>query len=508
MKNSITVISLDENDSIIDEKLLSKPNTYEKLVISISEIFNYLNFEIFILTTENEKKLISSEEDFQIKSSQYYVIKKDKIDLGLSLYSDVFSNLSESKQDIFSDKFCCPLCGDRINDNPYFCYQCQYMICKGCMEKLKEKNKTKIIKCPKCNNECLSDNWKTLKNFNENQKNELELLNKITSNKKNYKQILNIKDFEIRKLYSKMKEYEKKYDELKIIYEEALKKNYVIIKEKDEKINELKNYLDKFKCFDERGKNKNNEIVLTLVINEEDVNQKIYFLDNTDGDYYENGVCVSYHHDGLKILNENNTNIFINDKQINFNKFFIPETIGSYEIKIVFKANLISCNYMFCDCINIFKINLSSFNTQNVAEMNYMFSGCSNLSNIDLLSFDTLNVTDMSFMFNQCNNLENIDLSSFNTKNLINTSHMFSYCTNLKNIVLSSFDTQNVINMVSMFSHCSKLTNIDITSFKIKDTAKINYMFYSCFNLKNIKINKEMNEKINKVLPKNISIIN
>ena len=60
-----------------------------------------------------------------------------------------------------------------------------------------------------------------------------------------------------------------------------------------------------------------------------------------------------------------------------------------------------------------------------------MFSGCINLTKIDLSSFNTQNVTDMSYMFYNCEKLTKIDLSSFNTQNVENTFRMFKGCKSL-----------------------------------------------------------------------------
>ena len=52
-------------------------------------------------------------------------------------------------------------------------------------------------------------------------------------------------------------------------------------------------------------------------------------------------------------------------------------------------------SYMFSSCINLFKLNLSLFNTNNVTDMSGMFSGCNNLSKLNLSSFNTNNVNNM-----------------------------------------------------------------------------------------------------------------
>ena len=60
-------------------------------------------------------------------------------------------------------------------------------------------------------------------------------------------------------------------------------------------------------------------------------------------------------------------------------------------------------------------------------------------------------------MFHNCNNFSKLDLSSFNTNNVNNMSYMFYYCYNLSILNLSSFNTNNVNNMIGMF-FCKTLT--------------------------------------------------
>ena len=57
---------------------------------------------------------------------------------------------------------------------------------------------------------------------------------------------------------------------------------------------------------------------------------------------------------------------------------------------------------MFCGCSSLKKINLISFNTNNVYNMSNMFCECSSLKELNLNNFNTNNVTDMSYMFSKC----------------------------------------------------------------------------------------------------------
>ena len=231
-----------------------------------------------------------------------------------------------------------------------------------------------------------------------------------------------------------------------------------------------------------------NEIIISVKVKEKDVGKNVYFLDNTDDDdyFYENGKDVSKPHDNLKELNNNNTLLFINNKLEEYKKFFVPENPGTYEIKLKFNIKITNCRYMFYGCINIIKIDLSKFNTQNVNNMGWMFGYCVNLTNVNLTSFNTQNVTNMRGMFCRCEKLTEIDLSGFITQNVTNMDNMFADCRNLQIIDLSDFNTNNVTSMERMFQGCRNLKEIDLSVFNTKNVTCMESMFSSCGNLMKI----------------------
>ena len=151
---------------------------------------------------------------------------------------------------------------------------------------------------------------------------------------------------------------------------------------------------------------KTNEIKLTVEINKDDINEDIYFLDNTDGTYNE----IKHFHDNLKELNESNTELYINDIKYKYKKYFKPDKEGIYIIKLKFNIYIKDCSFMFCECYNIINIDLSSFqDTKNVNNMSYMFSWCNKLESLpDISQWDTKNVNNMSYMFDGCSSLKKI----------------------------------------------------------------------------------------------------
>jgi len=286
----------------------------------------------------------------------------------------------------------------------------------------------------------------------------------------------------------------------------------------------------------------NNNIEITLDINNDDINKEIYFLDNID--YIEDKTNINHFHDNLKELNEYNPKLYINNIKYKFKKYFIPEKEGKYKIKLILKINIKDCSFMFAGCKNIIDINFQNFNTSNVINMRYMFSGCENIKELDLSSFntknvknmegmfgiysnaytiitnidwpsfdivklseiktyikgcksleklnlssfDTKNVNNMMCMFKGCSELKELNLSSFNTKNVNNMMYMFYCCSELKELNLSSFNTKNVNNMMCMFANCSELKELNLSSFNTKNVNNMIYMFFGCFQLKEINL--------------------
>ena len=257
---------------------------------------------------------------------------------------------------------------------------------------------------------------------------------------------------------------------------------------KDTKKNETKDNKKKGKNAGKIEKNNTNKknkgeggggIKLKIKIEKADVNKEIYFLDNTHI-FDEN--LIKHYHDYLGELNDSNVDLFINDEKHKYQKFFIFEKAGTYNIRLNFKETIEDCSYMFCNCDHLINVDLSSFKTDNVRDMTRMFYNCSNLAEIDLSSFETDNVTSMYSMFDQCFNLTDINLSSFNTSNVEDFSRMFNGCKKIKTLDLSSFDSSSVINASCMLNDCQNLKVVKINSDlfdKIKNevnTKKIEFI--------------------------------
>ena len=289
------------------------------------------------------------------------------------------------------------------------------------------------------------------------------------------------------------KDYHNRYD-IDQVYDLVFQYNtqLYLIKNNNNNLDETsKNILNNRKIF--FADKTKNEIIMTIKIDKSEINKDIYFLDNTD---YIDKEGIRHYHDNLKELNEHNTELYINDKQYKYEKYFKFEKEGIYRIKLVFKIPLKDCSHMFDECEKLINIDLSNFNTGNVTDMSYMFSKCKNLVNMDFSKFDTKNVTDMNHMFSWCKNLTDLDLSKFDTKNVTKMSYMFYLCENLKKINLSKFNTKSVTNMNHMFSWCKNLTDLDLSKFETKNATNMSDMFTFCEKLTNLDLSKFVTDKV------------
>ena len=226
-----------------------------------------------------------------------------------------------------------------------------------------------------------------------------------------------------------------------------------------------------------------NEINILVKVYKDKINKKIYFLDNYE---YEDKYGKKHFHDNLNELNKLNTELYINNKICDYEKYIIPDKEGKYNIKLKIPTTITDSSFMFAGCKDIINIDFTNFKSKKIKNMRNMFSGCEFLNTLDLFSFDTKNVTDMSNMFTGCEFLNNLDLFSFDTKNVTDMSSMFSGCKSLTNLDLSYFDTKNVKDMSFMFDYCKRLINLDISSFDTKNVTDMRSMFYYCESLINL----------------------
>lgn len=161
---------------------------------------------------------------------------------------------------------------------------------------------------------------------------------------------------------------------------------------------------------------------------------------------------------------------YLNVKKINFNNLFDT-------------SHVTNMYRMFSECESLEELDVSGFDTGSVEDMGLMFGGCKNLKNLDVSGFDTGSVEGMQFMFSECEALSELDVSGFDTRNVIDMRYMFYDCKNLEKLDVGEFNTSRVTDMKSMFSGCKKLKSLDVSNFNTKCVANMEYMFYRCFKL-------------------------
>ena len=296
---------------------------------------------------------------------------------------------------------------------------------------------------------------------------------------------------------------------------EELNKTYLIIKEMESEYNKVL-------------LSKKNEIICEYKINELDIDIKLFNLNspNKEKELFKK------------------MELYLDSEKIPFNNKHQFTTVGKHILTIKIKQNLNynDIEYLFKDCIELIKIDLTNFETNEITSFKGLFQGCVNLKEIkglnniktsqivnlenmfhncenieylDLSNFDTRNVYYFNSMFKFCSKLKeikglyklnafkasetvdmffackslaSIDISNFNSQNLVNISSMFAYCSNLKEIKgLNNFKSNIIENLNYLFSGCTSLTTIDLTDFNTKNVKTMEGMFNNCINLKEIK---------------------
>ena len=231
-----------------------------------------------------------------------------------------------------------------------------------------------------------------------------------------------------------------------------------------------------------------NQIIIKIKVSERNKKNKVYFLENNAAKIMDKEI------EYFKELNNENTELYINGKKKDFQKYIDEESLkegNEFTIKLIFKNRITSCNSMFYGCFYIKSIDLSLFDSSEVNDMSSMFGKCFNLTELKLGNLDTEKVTSMKQMFQKCKSLEEINFPpSFTTKNVKDISLMFADCWSIKDLSVA-FDTQNVENMKGLFLRCYNLLQLDLTSFKTDKVKKMTLMFDGCTRLEEIKFNPE-----------------
>ena len=158
--------------------------------------------------------------------------------------------------------------------------------------------------------------------------------------------------------------------------------------------------------------------------------------------------------------------------------------------------NVTNMPRMFEYLTSLTTLNLSNFNTENVMDMRDMFGSMHVLTNLNIASFRTSRVRDMSGMFYSQYQIQSLDTSRFDTSNVINFSRMFAGNSSIQNLNLSNFDTRSATDMSYMFYGMESLTSLNISSFNTFRVENMSSMFMNCKSLTALNLNHFNTEKV------------
>ena len=179
---------LDNSNNTKEETNMSKPISYLEFLQQIKSKFKNMPeyYEIFMLDEDNKEIKINNEETFKKVVDILFIREIDKAMLEQSLFSLNYDKLSESQQDILDQKYNCILCTIIIkNENPYLCYKCQKIFHEKCLKDWDKKCKlqNKNLECPNCRNELPIEKGNKKLDYEENRKDNANLMNKINEYK-------------------------------------------------------------------------------------------------------------------------------------------------------------------------------------------------------------------------------------------------------------------------------------------------------------------------------------
>ena len=239
-------------------------------------------------------------------------------------------------------------------------------------------------------------------------------------------------------------------------------------------------------------KSEQSEITIKIKVSKKDKEKyknKIYFLEN---EYLKRNGEDIFFEEKFKELNQENTELYVNDVKKDFKKYIETTDEEEYTIKLIIKTKITNCNSMFHACSYIKTIDLSLFDSSEVTDMGLMFCKCFNLEELNLGNLNTKKVTNMKQMFQKCKSLKKINFPpSFTTENVTDISLMFIDCHSLEELNLNDFNTQNVKNMKGLFKNCFLLKKLDLSSFETEKVERMTLMFEGCTNLEEIKVDPE-----------------
>ena len=135
--------------------------------------------------------------------------------------------------------------------------------------------------------------------------------------------------------------------------------------------------------------------------------------------------------------------------------------------------SITSMIYTFTDCSNLETADLTSFNSSRVEKMEFLFGGCTHL--VNLKGFENLNTSSLkktAGMFIGCHNLQKVNLSSFQLDNISEQNGMF-----IDNPSLETLDIGNTSDINTIFSSSENFNVKIITTSNELNTSGLSGEF-------------------------------
>ena len=518
MEEKIGLYLLDNSNNVIKEIYFRRPKSFSELKNNINLNFKEItkNYIIFHLSENNNEIIINNDNENKLSKNILFIreIQSDNIDK--SIFQINYDKLSESKQEILDEQYNCFICNEQVKkEKPLFCYICQKIFHKKCLElwsKKRQSQKEKLI-CPNCRNELPLENWKYQLNYEENRLNEAEKMNKINQYKLNNNLLNNInkiKDKKIDELEKEKKQVEEKYNiNIDNISNEINEINSLL------NINKLKvnnSSYDKATEIIENLKIIKNYIKYKYPVENDDKDEKSNLLKEEDFQY-RNTINLTYFTQkegeenifGYNFVHNNKDNI---ELIINGDKTNLVDTYklkkGENNVTLIIKNKLTDLSYMFFNCFRLKNMNeLRYLNTENVKDFSYIFAKDNgaiiefegkdrfhSFKDINCLStWDVFNGENFDSTFRDCKELSDIKaLKYWDVSNGINFINMFCGCSSLADLSpLKNWKVSNGKNFVWMFLWCYSLEDLSpLKNWDVSNSEDLNYMFCYCEKLTNI----------------------
>ena len=196
-------------------------------------------------------------------------------------------------------------------------------------------------------------------------------------------------------------------------------------------------------------------------------------------------------------LNSINSIIYIDDKNVPFDKFISIESNTIVKVVIKFLEKISTFKEMFSECNKIKQISLINIETDLASDATSMFENCLSLTGVQFENMSMLNITNTSKMFQNCQSLNNIEIEGFSTNKTKDMSKMFKGCSSLnKTYFIENLSTSNAEYLNEMFSGCFSIKSLKLLGYDTSKAKNMSGMFKGMSNLEELELGSFHTEKV------------